>query len=102
MSYASYKFTKAILSLEEAHFQKKEWLASSYVYHLVHLQDDDIPPELREEFREVRMELTKVRAQGADCSLQATVQNMDDAEVSRTVDRIVNMYNIIKNYEDLP
>lgn len=102
MSYALYKFNKAIVSLPETKVRKREWLASNYMYHLIHLQDTDIPLEIKREFLEFKRDLTKVHAQGVDSSLQATVSKMNDAEAGKMIERVVRMYNVIKNNEALP
>lgn len=102
MSYALYKFHKAILSLYGTDLQKKQWLASSYMHHIVHLRDIDLPEPLREEFQELRDRLTRVSAEGPITTLEETVKTMNNSEVNTIIDRIVVMYDRIRRYEGTP
>jgi hypothetical protein len=101
MSYALYKFHKAILSLYGTDLQKKQWLASSYMHHIVHLRDIDLPEQLREEFLELRNCLIKSSASGVDMTLEETVNTLNNSEVNIIIDRIVAMYDMIRRYEGM-
>jgi hypothetical protein len=96
MSYASYKFHKAVLSLQETE-SYREWLTSSYIYHLLQLRDDELPPDIKDEFHKLRRDLTATQGKGLYDSLQATVYTMNDNQIDHAVKRIVNMQSTIKS-----
>jgi hypothetical protein len=101
MSYALYKFHKAILSLYGTDLQKKQWLASSYMHHIVHLRDVDLPEPLREEFQELRSCLVGSSESMLDATLEDTVKMLNNNEVNIIIDRIVVMYDLIRRYEGM-
>lgn len=96
MSYALSKFYRAIQALEGDEEQRKQWLASSYILHILHLQDHDIPRHLGEEFRNLKRDLTCIKGVGFDGTLAATVSTMDDVEVARMIGRITDIYKALK------
>lgn len=99
MSYALYKFHKAILSLHGTELQKKQWLASSYIHHILHLQEEDLPEEVRAEFRSVCQALIKIPGQCLSLTLEQSVRAMTSAEVDRLIQRIVLLHDSISRLE---
>jgi hypothetical protein len=99
MSYALYKFHKAILSLDGTELQPRQWLASSYMHHIVNLRDHDLPEPVRRDFEELRGTLTRVAADGPAETLEQTVKSMDNAEVNSVIDRIIAIYDSIRQHE---
>jgi hypothetical protein len=99
MSYALYKFHKAILSLYGTELQRRQWLTSSYVHHIVHLRDHDLPEPVRRDFEELRGTLTRVAAGGPTETLEQTVKAMDNSEINSTIDRIIAIYDSIRLHE---
>ncbi|HYD82350.1 MAG TPA: hypothetical protein VEC06_21310 [Paucimonas sp.] len=96
MSYALYKFHKAILSLYGTELQRRQWLTSSYVHHIIHLRDNDLPEAVRGEFSELRQRLTRIRADGPTATLEQTVKAMDNAEINTIIDRIIAIYDAMQ------
>lgn len=99
MSYALYKFHKAILSLDGTGLQKKEWLASSYMHHIIHLRDADLPEAVREDFQDLRSRLTRVPGKGPMATLEESVKLMDDREVNSIINHIILIYKSIRHHE---
>jgi len=99
MSYALYKFHKAILSLYGTELPRRQWLTSSYVHHIIHLRDHDVPESVRSEFLEVRDILTSVHAGGPTETLEQSVEIMDDVEVNAVIDRIIAIHDAIRAHE---
>jgi hypothetical protein len=96
-SYALYKFNKAISSLHEHHARRREWLASNYVYHLLHLDEQDLPSKIREDFYRFKQELAHVHEHGLKGGMNMSIYRMDDAKISEITNRIVDMHNVIKS-----
>jgi hypothetical protein len=96
MSYAWYKFHKAVRSLTVAHSQKKAWLASDYVCRIILLRPEDLPGEIQAEFLDFQRDLTTCPADSLTSSLRATVKAMDQAEVIKMILRLIRMYEVFK------
>ena len=101
MSYAWYKFHKAVRSLTFASTQKKSWLASDYVSRLLLLQAEDLPEEIRPDFRRFQRDMTVIPARTVVESLRATVQSMSEVEVIKMILRIISLHDALKSREQL-
>lgn len=99
MNYAWEKFHVAIGSLTGARSQRAR-LVGAYAYSLIHLKPDDLPKEIREQFRQFQHDMTRVPAKGDEGSIQATVDAMDDEEVQRMVDAIVSMHDTVTRHQE--
>jgi hypothetical protein len=100
MSYALYKFHKAICSLHDRQLDKRQWLASHYIHHIVHLQEATLPVDIRQEFCNVRNILTKISANTPSEALQCTLNVMNDAEIEQVITRLENMYEHLQRSEN--
>jgi hypothetical protein len=97
MSYARYKFNKAVQSLREAGTKRREWLVSDHVFRLMRLTPADIPVELTHEFQLFQQEMTPLaRASELVDSRWSAVQSVDEETVCRIIDRIMHMHQIIE------
>lgn len=100
MSYAWYKFHKAIRSLAIARAHKKNWLASDYVSRIILLNPDDLPAAIQPEFRRFRHDMTLKPAESVVASLRVTVNAMSEGEVIKMILRIIKMHDALKAHED--
>jgi len=97
MSYARYKFNKAVQSLQEAGARRREWLASDHAYRLLRLTTADIPIELKDEFQLFLREMIPIlRASEMGARQWGTVRSVDEATVGRIIDRIMHMHEVIE------
>lgn len=102
MSYAWYKFNKAIQSLNEYGMSRREWLASDHVYRLMRLTEEDIPPELRAEFRQFQRDVEPIiRATELESSIDEAMLAIDDDLAKRIVERITYMHDVIELSENM-
>ena len=99
MSYAWYKFHKAVRSLTFARGQKRSWLASDYVSRILLLQAEDLPEDIRPEFRRFQRDMTLSPARTVVESLRATVKNMSEVEVIKMILRIISLHDALKSRE---
>jgi hypothetical protein len=97
MSYARYKFNKAVQSLNEAGVRRREWLASDHAFRLLRMTMDDVPIELRHEFQLFLHEMTPIlRSNDTElCRLRA-IRSVDEATVRRIIDRIIYMHDVME------
>lgn len=102
MSYAWYKFNKAVMSLDEMRLDYRNWLASDHVYRLMRLTEEDLPGELRGEFELLQRDMDPiVRALEIGQDAQDVVIRMGDEHVKRVVERIVYMHDVIELSENM-
>lgn len=97
MSYARYKFNKAVQSLKEAGGRRREWLASDHVYRLLRLTAEDMPGELQQEFQQFQREMRPIlRASEIGIPQWSAIRTIDDETVLRIIDRVRRMHEVIE------
>lgn len=92
MSYAEYKFGKAMRALAMAPGSEREWIASSHVFHICRLQGDELPREIRVAFSCLKDELARLQTRYGARTLQAVAEAMTEDEVNRFTDWMVSLY----------
>lgn len=98
MSYARYKFNKAVQSLNEAGEKRREWLTSEHVFRLMRLKPEDLPKELAAEFLLLQREIKPlVRAGEFDNPLWSAMHTVNDATACRIIERIRFMHQKIES-----
>ena len=101
MSYARYKFNKAVQSLYEAGARRREWLASDHVYRLLRLTPADVPHELQQEFQLFQREMRPIlRASEIGIPQWSAIRTIDDDTVLRIIDRVRYMHEVIESHKD--
>ncbi|HWK75381.1 MAG TPA: hypothetical protein VNQ81_13975 [Povalibacter sp.] len=73
----------------------KHRLFEAYRTHLLGLDQEDLPKEIREEFSSVCSCMSCVRPLRGETAEQATVRKMSDMEAGQIAVRIVNMLGVI-------
>ena len=73
----------------------KHRLFEAYRSHLLGLDQEDLPKEIREEFSSVSSCMSCVRPLRGETAEQATVRKMSDSEAGQVAVRIVNMLGVI-------
>jgi uncharacterized protein YktB (UPF0637 family) len=97
--YPYEKFSGAIHSMlvNPASIQKR--IADAYLFHLIHLKPDEIPQNIRDEFKKLHERISMVEPKGDEGSVAATVKQMTDAEAIEIAESIYNMaYEVEKDY----
>jgi hypothetical protein len=101
MSTTLDRFEGATLSLtRSAHI--KERLTDAYRNHLALIEEDELPIELREEFRELSRALTREPPllRGED-SIRATVRKMSCGEAENVAGRVVCLYAVLSRAQPM-
>jgi hypothetical protein len=90
MSSAWEKFFNAAQTLSAAGPIKRR-LALAYGTHLISVQGDELPREIREEFLALESSLSSVPPLRGETAVQASVRKMSDHEAALHALRIVNL-----------
>jgi hypothetical protein len=95
MNSAWEKFQSATLTLARSG-SIKERLADAYRNYLVTVSEDDLPKELREEFRGMQRAINRERPmlRGED-SVRATVRKMSNNEADELASTVVRLFSAI-------
>ena len=97
MSYARYKFNKAVQSLKDAGARRREWLASDHAFRLLRLTAADVPVELTDEYQLFLREMKPiVRASEMGAGQWSAFGTVDEETASRIIGRIMYMHDVIE------
>ena len=93
--YGWEKLHLAVHSLAGA-MPQKERLVSAVTSNLIHITPGrDLPPELRDEFRQFMEEITSVDARANEGTIQATIDRLNEVGISRAIDKIIGFYDAV-------
>lgn len=67
----------------------KRRLVNAYSTHLCEIDHNELPHEVRDEFKDIVKTISHVRPMRGESAVQATVRKMSDAEAARCARRIV-------------
>jgi hypothetical protein len=90
-NYTWEKFYSALLTLI-SEGSLKERLVHAYIGSLIRLDPSDMPNDMREEFVDLRANLTRVEPIGDEGRVTATVKAMSSQEAVQTAEKILSMY----------
>lgn len=93
MSRAWEKFYLAVRGLACGQGKIQDRLISAFVHHLVHLQNDELPEKLQNDFQALRQKVTTEEPVGKEGSIKITVSKMSNQEAKECIEKIVDMYN---------
>jgi hypothetical protein len=91
--YAREKFWQAVDTLATSDRSIQERLAGAALFLMrLHKPDEDLPEELREEFKAVWHELTKEKAVGDEGDIVATTRQLTAEQGKKLAGRILSIY----------
>jgi hypothetical protein len=73
----------------------KQRLADAFCKHLVDLEIEELPRELRAEFQSLSASLTSGRAVGGLGVIEATCRKLSDAQAAAYAGRLITMYAVL-------
>ncbi len=94
MSSAWEKFQEATLSLARAG-SIKDRLVDAYRNHLSAVAEDELPREIRAQFRDVRCSMTREQPQRGEDAVRATVRKMSSHEAEGIAEKVVQMLSVM-------
>lgn len=98
MSFAWEKFHGAMYMIANTGTVQKR-LADAYIYHLKHIHEDTLPPEIRADFQKLKEDLTAVKPKGTEDPAVAAVEAMSEAKAYENLMKIIRMYNVLAKDE---
>ena len=72
----------------------KQRLIAAYSKHLQHVDADDLPEALRDDFAGLRAELEAVKPMPGESAVQATVRKMSAEQADRCAARVVSLVTL--------
>lgn len=99
-SYGWEKLHLAVHSLAGA-LSQKERLVHAIGNSLIHITpENDLPAELRDEFKEFMTGITSVEVIGNEGRVRATVDSLDEIEMNRAIEKIISFYDAVCRHSE--
>jgi hypothetical protein len=100
--YAYEKFMVAVDGMATSTKDLQSRLGDAFVGSLIRLQPEDFGDhEDKEAFESIVRELTKIKAEGSEGNVAATVRRMSDEEAVAVARKIVNLQHSLRRKDDL-
>jgi uncharacterized protein Yka (UPF0111/DUF47 family) len=100
LSYGWEKLHNAIHSLCGQGSQAAR-LINAVAYSLIHIDPkNDIPEDIRDEFKEFMDEITAVPAQNNEGSIQATINTLDENGLSEAIEKVIHFYDKVCRHSE--
>lgn len=80
----------------------KRRLVDAYSAHLAEIDQNELPHEVRDEFKEIVHTISHVKPLRGESAVQATVRKMSDADASRCATSIVEFLGKITELQSRP
>src|SRR5438552_4117724 len=101
LDYTWEKFHVAVLGLASGQGDIRQRLADAFVGSLIRLKPDELPEELRDDFRALQKELTSARPEGDEGTVLASTNTMSGNRAAELAKQIVSMYDGIAKRDSL-
>ena len=97
LDYVWEKLYTAVNILATGQGTIQERLGSAYADSLIRLRgiENDIPDEIRPDFEALGKALTRVKAEGNEGTIIATIRTMEVDEASRHAETILHMFDVV-------
>lgn len=93
--YANKKFTAAVTGMATSPKNIQERVGDAFSNHLIHLETEELPEEIRIKFSNMFQRLTTCEPIGDKGSIQATIDQMSTDEATEIAMDIVYMADIV-------
>ena len=94
-AYTNKKFTAAVIEMATSPKNIQERVGDAFVNHLMRLETEELPEEIRLKFGTMFQKLTKCEPVGNKGSVQATIDQMSTDEGIEIAMDIVHMADIV-------
>jgi len=94
-AYVNKKFTSAVIEMATSPKNIQERVGNAFINHLMRLETEELPKEIRIKFGNMFQRITKCEPAGNKGSVQATIDQMSTDEGIEIAMDIVHMANIV-------
>lgn len=95
LDYVWEKFNAAVTSLAESTDTLQGRLADVYFSQLIRLSPDDLPADMRDDFKLLIHELTKISPTDNECCIDASAAKLGEQTACDLIERVVNLYGLV-------
>src|SRR5262249_42969175 len=75
-------------------------LADAVIYNVIHINAErDLPPDIRNEFKNFMENISSVEAKGDEGDIQATVNTLDEGEINKAAGDILSFYDSVCRHQ---
>jgi hypothetical protein len=71
-----------------------ERLTSAYLSQLMDFRSEDLPVDMRDDFEEIYEEITRIKLDGEEESIIATISGMEPETASSIADQIFSLFDV--------
>lgn len=96
--YVWEKFYSAVRGLAASEFPLPRRLANAYLYHLMHLRREELPEDIKDDFRDLVEALSRKEATGDEGNVMASATTLDELEVNELIHSITDMYDRVAKH----
>ena len=96
VDYFHEKFSAAVQSMAASPESIQDRIADAYISQLHVLQPDELPDEIRMDFKIMVQQLTGAEPLGNEGSVKASVNQMSEDDAVSVAQKIVHMYDAIE------
>lgn len=96
--YAWEKFHTAVIGLASSRQSLQMRLADAYRFHLLHIEDEDLPQEITEDFKRLAQALRARKAKGDEGDAVASSMALSEGQAGDLIELIVSMYDRVAKY----
>ncbi|MBW4429642.1 MAG: hypothetical protein KME50_36105 [Nostoc desertorum CM1-VF14] len=94
-------FHAAIFTLVTGDYSLRKRLFYAYCNNLAYLKYDEIPEEIKFDFRQLSTDLMRCKIETNEKTIEATINKIDDNEVWHMAFKILRMYNTLQQVEQI-
>ena len=95
LAYTWERLFAGILTLAGGPAGIRERLADAYMSQIIRLRPQDLPEQLRDDFRLLQEELTSVEPRANEGSIQASVNSMTHERATEIAEKFVSMFDYV-------
>jgi hypothetical protein len=98
LGYVHEKFVLAVDSMATSPASIQHRVADAYIFHLIHLNVDELPEEIRMDFKMMKQQLTSAKPVGDEGSVMASANEMSEDDSVAIAQKIVYMHDIVSSH----
>jgi hypothetical protein len=93
LSYGWEKLFTAVYTAISSDEPPQKRLANAYIYHLIHIHEENVPPEVWKQLTALTAAVTSTPPVGTEGSVVASTSKMSDEEARKWLEKIASMFS---------